>query len=427
MLASLVVGLFSQISVGFMNSDFRISAAVIFFEVFIIYYEDLKVIPMGLLSGFIVYIFRLISHYFTNGNISGVVFSYELEIVFYVFYAIIFSVLTKNKTKKSLNYLFLIMIISDFSGNLLEVILRNMTTDILSPSKISFTLLIASIIRSCIAWFILNVIKYHEMLIVKEEHENRYKKLLWLTSQLKTEMYWIEKNMGNIEDVMAKSYELYDKIKNNIDRDKWKDDALNISRDVHEIKKEYYLIVRGLKSITDKELEDNGMSIKDIVNILTETMKREINDLGKDIELEVNIGYNFYTSRHYYIMSILRNLVMNSIDAIDMDKKDGKITIEEGIKGDSYYFVISDNGSGIDEREISYIFSPGYSTKINYDTGEVNRGLGLSIVQYIVEEQLKGKISVTSELGKGTRFEIYIPKSTLEERENEDLYSGRWY
>lgn len=422
-LVSLIVGLFSQISIGLMNSDFRVSVAVIFFEAFIIYYDDLKIIPTGLLSGITVYIFRLISYYLMNGNISNVIFSYLLEIVFYVFYAIIFSVLTKNKTRKNLNYLFLIMVISDFSGNLLEVILRNMTTDTLSPSKVSFTLLIVSIVRSAIAWLILNGIKYYKMLIMKEEHEHRYKKLLWLTSQLKTEMYWIEKNMDNIEEVMSKSYKLYEKIKNNMDRETWEEGVLNIARDVHEIKKENYLIFRGLKAITDKELADKGMNIKDIINILSETMKREIKELEKNIELEFKISYNFYTSKHYYLMSILRNLVMNSIDAIPESKKDGKITIEEGIKGQSYYFTVSDNGSGIDDEELKDIFSPGFSTKINYDTGEINRGLGLSIVQYIVVEQLRGTLSVSSVIGKGTKFEINIPREILEEKNHEDLYS----
>ncbi|NLK43520.1 MAG: sensor histidine kinase, partial [Tissierellia bacterium] len=333
-LISLIVGLSSEISIGLMNSDFRISAAVIFFQAFIIYYEDLRIIPTGLLSGFTVYIFRLISYYLINGSISDVVFSYQLEIVFYIFYAIIFSILTKNRNKKSLNYLFLIMIISDFSGNLLEVIIRNMTTDTLSPSKIGFTLLIVSVVRSSIVWLILNGIKYYGMLIVKEEHENRYKKLLWLTSQLRTEMYWIEKNMDNIEEIMSKSYKLYEKIKNNVDKETWEEGALNIARDVHEIKKENHLIFRGLKSITENELEDKGMNIKDIISILSETMKREIKELGKDIRLQLSIEHNFYTSKHYYLMSILRNLVMNSIDAIPKSKKGGKITIEQWLKED---------------------------------------------------------------------------------------------
>ena len=56
---------------------------------------------------------------------------------------------------------------------------------------------------------------------------------------------------------------------------------------------------------------------------------------------------------------------------------------------------------------------PGFSTKINYETGQVSRGLGLSLVKDIVESELGGSISVTSEDGC-TDFTIRIPKENLE-------------
>jgi len=144
-------------------------------------------------------------------------------------------------------------------------------------------------------------------------------------------------------------------------------------------------------------------------------MKREIKGLDKDINLEFIIGENFYTSKHYYLMSMLRNLIMNAVDAIPKMQKEAKISVRHKIDGTQHHFIVSDNGIGIDEEGLKYIFSPGFSTKINYNTGEVNRGLGLSIVQYIVEEQLNGKVNVTSILGNGTSFHIYIPKNVLEE------------
>lgn len=105
---------------------------------------------------------------------------------------------------------------------------------------------------------------------------------------------------------------------------------------------------------------------------------------------------------------------MNSIDAIPREKSDGKILVENDIVDNFHHFIISDNGIGIEEERIKYVFSPGFSTKINYETGEINRGLGLSIVKYIVEEQLSGRIEISSELDKGTRFDIYIPEEILE-------------
>ena len=79
-----------------------------------------------------------------------------------------------------------------------------------------------------------------------------------------------------------------------------------------------------------------------------------------------------------------------------------------------HIFIVSDNGEGIDKEGLERIFSSGFSTKINYNTGEINRGLGLAIVQYIIEEQLEGRIDVSSSEGKGTNFYIYVPKRSLE-------------
>ena len=57
---------------------------------------------------------------------------------------------------------------------------------------------------------------------------------------------------------------------------------------------------------------------------------------------------------------------------------------------------------------------PGYSTKIDYSTGEVNRGLGLSLVKDIIENQFNGSIEIESEVEKGTKFILSISSENLE-------------
>nr|WP_245352830.1 ATP-binding protein [Clostridium punense] len=113
-------------------------------------------------------------------------------------------------------------------------------------------------------------------------------------------------------------------------------------------------------------------------------------------------------------MSIFRNLLINSLDAIGNSDKRKSLSFNHKIKEDHHVFTISDTGCGIEEHSLSLVFSPGFSTKINYTTGEINRGLGLSVVQHIVEEELKGTITLSSEKGKGATFIIYIPKNSLE-------------
>lgn len=412
---STIIALASQISIGLMASNFRVSAGIISFVLFLYYYKDLRPIPMGILSGVMVYLLRLGTYYITNGNIDHVITSYLFEILFYIFYSIIYSIMINEDNRNNINFVFYTMIISDFSANFIEIFVRSLIEKSQFPWKVNSTLIFVSLIRSTIVWVILNGFKYYRMFLLREEHENRYKRLLWLTSQLKTEIYWIEKNMDNIEKVMSQSYQLFEKINLNENNEEWGDMALSIARDVHEIKKENGLVIRGIQDITEKELKDKGMDFKDIMNILYETMNREIRLLDRDIELVFNINESFYTLKHYYLMSMFRNLIMNSIDAIPNTQRQGKITVVHEIDGDEHCFIITDNGIGMDEESLKDVFSPGFSTKINYDTGEINRGLGLSIVKYIVEEQLEGTVDLSSQVGEGTSFYIRILKSKLEE------------
>ncbi len=75
------------------------------------------------------------------------------------------------------------------------------------------------------------------MLIMKEEHEKRYRKLVWLTLILKSEMYWMNKNMDKIEETMTHAYNLFDSIRNNDHPESWADRSVQVASDVHEIKR----------------------------------------------------------------------------------------------------------------------------------------------------------------------------------------------
>lgn len=422
LLISMAVGIGAQIHIGLLGSDFLVSAGILFF-VTLVYYYKVNPISTGIMSGIIVYILRLLVFSINNSNIDQVVFPYMFEILFYISYSIIYFILMRKDKGENLARLFLVLIVSDFGANFIEITVRGLMNYNINLYHSQVALLIVSIIRSSIIWLVLFIFDQYAMLLLRKNHEERYKKLLWLSSKLKTEMYWAEKNMDNIEEVMTKSYELYNKIQNREDEENWSEMALNIARDVHEVKKENALAIRGVREITEEELVDDGISFSDIMSILEETMKREAKRNDMDIEFYFETGPDFYTKKHYFIMSILRNLIMNSMDALKGQEGNKKITVKHSLRGDEHLFVVEDNGFGIDEKDLEHIFSPGYSTKINYETGEINRGLGLSIVKNIVEEKLNGKIEAKSTLKLGTRFKIFIPWKELEEID-EDFYSG---
>lgn len=105
------------------------------------------------------------------------------------------------------------------------------------------------------------------------------------------------------------------------------------------------------------------------------------------------------------LLQILVNLQMNAIHAMDGE---GNLNIssedwveDEVIQGAVIH--VEDEGCGIKEEQLKRIFSPFYTTKRD------GTGLGLSVSQSILS-QTGGEIRVESELGKGSRFSVYLPK-----------------
>ena len=70
--------------------------------------------------------------------------------------------------------------------------------------------------------------------------------------------------------------------------------------------------------------------------------------------------------------------------------------------------AVKDQGIGMDQKEVKQIFQKFYRTKKAEESGEVGTGIGLSIVQQIVEQH-GGRIEVTSQPGAGCCFTMVVP------------------
>jgi two-component system, cell cycle sensor histidine kinase and response regulator CckA len=131
------------------------------------------------------------------------------------------------------------------------------------------------------------------------------------------------------------------------------------------------------------------------------------------------------------IEQMIFNLVVNARDAMP---RGGVVTIETRNvllePGGSYQgegepsgwhtmLAVSDNGVGMDQEILSHMFEPFFTTK---PPGK-GTGLGLATVYGIVK-QSEGSIAVTSELGRGTTFKIYLPRTAEPEVEDESPREG---
>ena len=99
------------------------------------------------------------------------------------------------------------------------------------------------------------------------------------------------------------------------------------------------------------------------------------------------------------LKQVFVNLIENAIQAFD---KKGKIIITGEVQGDNYEITVEDNGCGIAPEEIDHIFDIYYTTK------KEGSGIGLAVVHQIITQH-KGKITVQSEKGSGTKFTIQLP------------------
>lgn len=126
------------------------------------------------------------------------------------------------------------------------------------------------------------------------------------------------------------------------------------------------------------------------------------------------------------LTQVFLNLAVNARDAmpdggtltikstVEHTKKARTLGSDVIIPGDYVVISVSDTGCGIEKENLARIFDPFFSTKEG--TAGSGTGLGLSTVYGIIT-QTDGYIHVTSTVGKGTTFTIYLPRFT-EKKEN---------
>lgn len=116
------------------------------------------------------------------------------------------------------------------------------------------------------------------------------------------------------------------------------------------------------------------------------------------------------------INQVLLNIIVNAAQAIKGQTRDkrGRITIRTREEGDEVVCEIEDDGPGIPQEIQGKIFDPFFTTK---KVGE-GTGLGLNISYDIIVNKHKGHLSVQSEVGRGCRFLIRLPRKTSKREED---------
>jgi polar amino acid transport system substrate-binding protein len=104
------------------------------------------------------------------------------------------------------------------------------------------------------------------------------------------------------------------------------------------------------------------------------------------------------------VQQIMLNLINNALKFTDS----GDVVIEYSRDQHFVKLVVADTGMGIDKDDLSKLFTPFFQVENSLTRTNKGSGLGLSICKKLVE-LLYGKITVDSELGKGSRFTVILP------------------
>jgi two-component system chemotaxis sensor kinase CheA len=195
---------------------------------------------------------------------------------------------------------------------------------------------------------------------------------------------------------------------------------------------------------TTRELQDLGMAMRMVpLRGVFRSMARMVRDIsrkqGKKLDLvisggETEIDRNMVERIHDPLVHLIRNGIDHGIEPADERAEKGKpatgtIRLSASQKGGSIVIEVSDDGRGLDREAIlasarkrgllndessvseaelfNAIFTPGFTT-VGEVTDLSGRGVGLDVVKRNVES-LRGQITVHSEPGQSTTFQLTLP------------------
>ena len=178
-------------------------------------------------------------------------------------------------------------------------------------------------------------------------------------------------------------------------------------------------LTRQLLSFSRREMaRPQVVSLNDAIRDLSKMLQRLVRE---DISLEMALAEQLWKVKIdlTQVDQVIMNLAVNASDAMPQGGtlilRTANVVLDEAFTAENpdvqpgeYVFLgVSDSGVGMDEEVRSHLFEPFFTTK---EPGK-GTGLGLATVFGVVTQN-HGHIRVRSQVGEGTDFELYLPRST---------------
>ncbi len=152
------------------------------------------------------------------------------------------------------------------------------------------------------------------------------------------------------------------------------------------------------------DIKPEELRLQDILNELAILVEGEAQQLKVQIRVVAPLTLPPLKADREYLRQTILNLILNGLQAMP---EGGQLTLEANNSNGNILISVTDTGIGIAPENLPRIFEPYFTTKSK------GSGLGLSIARRIVEAH-GGTITVSSEPGRGCRFQISLPNNGVE-------------
>ena len=162
-----------------------------------------------------------------------------------------------------------------------------------------------------------------------------------------------------------------------------------------------------IASLDKKEIEFRfeNVSIHTIIEHVTEAIDIQVQQRNGKIKLSLNASEPVVYGDSEHLTNLVNNLLDN---AIKYSSDSPEITVETRNNEKGIILLVEDKGIGMTKAVQSKIFERFYRQSSGNVHDVKGFGLGLNYARAIIDAH-KGNISVFSEPGKGSRFEIFLP------------------
>lgn len=303
--------------------------------------------------------------------------------------------------------LLLVLGIAITVSNLSEALVRVPYDEIVALNNL-IILIAMSAVQVFLVISLVYISQFQKTMVLDEQEKVSYEKMLIVASELYDELFYMQKSMENIENIMAKSYNLHKQLKElKLKNRSLEKEALQVAEEVHEVKKDTMRILAGLGEVLKIRKEKPVMNLSELLDLVIKTNRSYSQSLEKMVQFNLQIEEDLEVEQIYPLLAILNNLVSNAVEAIPAE---GYVRLRVRMKGKILRIYVCDNGEPIKERDRALIFEPGFTTKFSTE-GVPSTGIGLAYVKGLVEN-FQGRVCFREKQIEKC-FIILIPVSSL--------------